>query len=54
MEKKAEDIREGAQIFQREAEAVNKMMCWQRYKWWVIGGVIGVVVLALIIAIAAN
>jgi hypothetical protein len=51
MEKKAEDIRTSAQSFKREADDVNKMMCWQRCKWFVIGGIVAVVVIAIVVVV---
>jgi tetrahydromethanopterin S-methyltransferase subunit F len=51
MEKKAEDIRASAQLFNREATDLRKAMCIQRYKWYVIGAVVVLVVIAVIIVV---
>lgn len=52
MEKKAENIRESAQQFSREANQVKKKMCWQRYRWYLVA-VIAVIVLILVIILIA-
>jgi ABC-type transport system involved in cytochrome bd biosynthesis fused ATPase/permease subunit len=49
MEGKAEDIRASAQTFRREAEKVKCQMCVQKWRWIVLGIVIGLVVIFIIV-----
>lgn len=51
MEQKAENIKESASQFQREAKGIRRAMCIQRYKWWVLIGVAIAVILIIIIVI---
>lgn len=50
MEEKANNIKENAQVFHRKATAVKRKMCWEKYRWWILGIVVGIVVLWLIIS----
>lgn len=50
MEQKAENIKESANQFQREAHVIRKAMWWQRYKWWILLG-IGIAVILIIIIV---
>jgi vesicle-associated membrane protein 7 len=49
MEGKAEDIRASAQTFRREAEKVKCQMCIQKWRWIVLGIIIGLVVIFIIV-----
>jgi vesicle-associated membrane protein 7 len=51
MEAKAQDIRASSQAFQREATGIKNAMCFQRYKWYVIGAIVVIVVIAIIVVI---
>ena len=50
MDQKADKILQHSQAFNREAANVNRKMCWQRYRWYVVGIVISIILLYIIIA----
>jgi vesicle-associated membrane protein 7 len=52
-EQKAEDISNNTEIFKMEAKDLRKKMCWDRYRWWILGILIGFVLLDIIIIIIA-
>jgi vesicle-associated membrane protein 7 len=54
MQEKSESIKQSAHAFEREATDIRKSMCIQRYKWYVIGGTVALVVLVVIIVIIAT
>lgn len=49
MSAKAENIKKSAQAFHREASNVKSMMCWQKWKFYIIGIIIGIVLIVIII-----
>lgn len=51
LEDKAENIKNSANNFQRQATQVRRQMCCEKYKWWIIIGVVVVVVVAIIVII---
>lgn len=51
MEEKANNIKEHAEVFHRAANTVKRKMCWERYRWYVIGGVIALVLLFVLIIV---
>lgn len=53
MQEKSQNLQEHASAFQRSAKKVEQKMCWERYRWYIIGGVI-IVVVIIIIIIAAS
>ncbi|KAK8878499.1 hypothetical protein M9Y10_005274 [Tritrichomonas musculus] len=54
MEQKAENIKDSAQTFHREATNVRRKMCLQKWRWYILGGVIVIVVIFIIIVIACG
>jgi vesicle-associated membrane protein 7 len=54
MEAKSEDIRNSANAFQRESNELRMAMCVQRYKWYVIGGIVLSVVILVIVIIVVS
>jgi vesicle-associated membrane protein 7 len=54
MSQKADKIKDSATAFHREAKNVSRMMCWQKWRWYVIGGVIIAVVIFIILLIACG
>jgi vesicle-associated membrane protein 7 len=54
MEQKAESIKESANTFQREATNVRRKMCWQKWRWYIIGVLILLVIIFIIVWIACG
>jgi vesicle-associated membrane protein 7 len=54
MEGKAEDIRASAESFRRVAEKVKCQMCVQKWRWIVLGIIIGLVVIFIIVWICCG
>lgn len=50
MEKKADKIYSNAQAFNREATKVSRLMCWQKYRWYLIAAIISLVLIYLVVA----
>ncbi|EAY22776.1 Synaptobrevin family protein [Trichomonas vaginalis G3] len=51
MEEKSNSIKEHAEVFHRAANKVKNRMCFEHYKWYIIGGIIGAVFLAGVIIV---
>jgi vesicle-associated membrane protein 7 len=51
METKAEDIRSSARTFQREAKALKWQQCLNKWRWWVLGIVILLVIIVALLLI---
>ena len=54
MEAKAENIKDSAATFRREATNVRRRMCLQKWKWYFIGIAIAVVVIFIIVWVACG
>ena len=54
MEEKANEIKDSATQFKREATKVKNKMCCQRYMWYFIGIAIGILVIFIILLIACK
>lgn len=54
MESKAENIKESADTFHRQAKSVRRNMCIEKYKWWFIAALIVIVVIFVIVWIACG
>ena len=54
MEEKANNIKENAQVFHRKATAVKRKMCWEKYRWYVAGVIIVLVIIFILILIFCN
>lgn len=54
MEQKAENIKDSAQTFHREATNVRRKMCFQKWRWYFLGAAIVLVVIFIIIVIACG
>jgi vesicle-associated membrane protein 7 len=48
MSQKADKIRDSAQAFHRSAGNLKRAMCWQKWRWYIIGGCILLVVIFII------
>jgi hypothetical protein len=49
METKAEDIRNSAQSFRRDAEKLRCQQCVNKWRWWVLGSIILIVVIFVVV-----
>ncbi|OHT00496.1 Synaptobrevin family protein [Tritrichomonas foetus] len=54
MEQKAENIKDSAQTFHREATNVRRKMCLQKWRWYFLGAGIVLVVIFIIVVIACG
>ena len=54
MEQKAENIKTSAQTFHREATNVRRKMCFQKWRWYILGAAIVAVVIFIIVVIACG
>ncbi|OHT14258.1 Vesicle-associated membrane protein 724 [Tritrichomonas foetus] len=54
MESKAENIKNSAATFEREATSIRKQMCRQKWRWYLLGGGIILIVLIIIIAVVVS
>lgn len=54
MEAKAENIKDSAATFHRQATNVRRQMCMQRAKWYIIGIVVVLVVIAIIVIVVVS
>jgi uncharacterized membrane protein len=54
MSEKADKIKDSATAFHREAGDVRRMMFWQKIKWYLLGGVIALVIIFIIIMFACG
>lgn len=54
MEQKAENIKDSAQTFHREATNVRRKMCLQKWRWYILGAVVVIVVIFIIVVIACG
>ena len=51
MEEKANNIKEHAEVFHRAANTVKRKMCWERYRWYVLGVLIALVLIFILFLI---
>lgn len=54
MEQKAENIKDSAQTFHREATNVRRKMCFQKWRWYILGAAIVIIVILVIILVACK
>ena len=54
MEEKAENIKDSAQTFQRNATDIRRKMCFQKYRWYFVGSLVAIIVIFLIIVVACG
>ena len=48
MEMKASKVKDSASAFQREARDLNRAACWEHYKWYIVGGGVGLLIIILL------
>jgi vesicle-associated membrane protein 7 len=49
MSQKAEKIRDSAQAFHRSAGNLKRAMCWQKWRWYIIGGSILLILIFILV-----
>lgn len=54
MQQKSENIRDSAQVFHRDATRLARQMCFQKYRWYIIGGAAAVVLIIIIVFVACG
>ena len=48
MEEKANSIKNHAEVFHRAATNVKRKMCWEKYRWYILGTIIVLVIIAVV------
>jgi vesicle-associated membrane protein 7 len=51
MEGQVNDISEAADAYHRDAVALRRKMCWDRYKWWLMGGGLVFVIVLIVVLV---